>query len=88
MPPKKVGGPAAARKKNAKCLYQKPEPVTKGSVFTDAAGKQWKIGPSIGSGGFGDIYSACKATDVPKMVDDYTYVVKIVSKWTQQIVKN
>lgn len=78
MPPKKVGA-AAVRKKTAKCLYKKPEPVPKGSVFTDLSKQQWKIGPSIGAGGFGEIYTACKSTENPKNVDDYKFVVKIVS---------
>lgn len=79
MPPKKVGG-APVRKKTAKSLYQKPEPVPKGAVFTDLAKQQWKIGPSIGTGGFGEIYSACKASESPRNLDDYKFVVKIVSK--------
>lgn len=78
MPPKKTAA-VGVRKKTPKSLYQRPEPVPKGSVFTDLARQQWKIGPPIGTGGFGDIYSACKASDVPKNADGYQYVVKIVS---------
>lgn len=79
MPPKKVGaaGPAA-RKKGGKNAYQMPEPLAKGSVLTDLSKQQWKIGPSIGTGGFGEIYSACKADAVPKRTEDYPFVVKIV----------
>lgn len=68
--------PAAKRKANA---YQMPESIPLGEVLTDLSKQQWKIGPSIGSGGFGDIYCACKANETTKKHDDYPYVVKVVS---------
>lgn len=37
--------------------YKLPEPIPTGEVLTDIAKKQWIIGPSIGVGGFGEIYS-------------------------------
>lgn len=70
--------PAAKRKANG---YQTPEHIPLGEVLTDLSKQQWRIGPSIGSGGFGEIYCACKA-DSAKKHDDYPYVVKIVSKTT------
>lgn len=84
MPPKIK--PAAKAKDNAKAVgvvkkkvtakgYKKPCPIPNGEILTDVTRQQWKIGPSIGSGGFGEIYSACKVGE-PK---DYNYVVKIVS---------
>lgn len=63
------------KKKTAKG-YQKPVPIPNGEILTDLYKKQWKVGPSIGSGGFGEIYSACKVGESSK---EYPYVVKIVS---------
>lgn len=68
--------PAQRRKANG---YQMPEKITVGEILTDLSKQQWKIGPSIGSGGFGEIYCACKANETPKKHEDYQYVVKIVS---------
>lgn len=67
--------PAVKRKANA---YQMPESIPLGEVLTDLSKQQWKIGPSIGSGGFGEIYCACKANETTKKYDDYPYVVKVV----------
>ncbi|XP_055605788.1 nucleosomal histone kinase 1 [Uranotaenia lowii] len=77
MPPKKLVAGAGGRKKAANG-YQMPEPVPRGTVLTDMAKRQWRIGPSIGSGGFGEIYSACEdSSSSSKKSDDYPYVVKI-----------
>ena len=70
-PPKK-----ASKKKNG---YEMPKPLKPGDVIADNQKNQWKIGVSIGVGGFGEIYSACKVGSNIKKVDDYPYVVKIVS---------
>ncbi|XP_062539357.1 nucleosomal histone kinase 1 [Armigeres subalbatus] len=72
-PAKKAGG---GRKKAANG-YQMPEPVPLGTMLTDMAKRQWKVGPSIGSGGFGEIYCACEASSGVKKAEDYPYVVKI-----------
>uniref|UniRef100_A0A1Q3EWG6 non-specific serine/threonine protein kinase n=1 Tax=Culex tarsalis TaxID=7177 RepID=A0A1Q3EWG6_CULTA len=72
MPPKNAGG-----RKKAANGYQMPAPVPLGTVLTDMAKRQWKVGPSIGSGGFGEIYCACEAGSGTKRTDDYPYVVKI-----------
>jgi len=83
MPPKK---PPAKTKEIAKAAggvkkkvsakgYKKPDPVPNGEILTDVSRQQWKIGPSIGSGGFGEIYSASKVGESSK---DNNYVVKIV----------
>ncbi|XP_031628037.1 nucleosomal histone kinase 1 [Contarinia nasturtii] len=66
--------PAVKRKANA---YQMPESIPLGMVFTDLSKQQWKIGPSIGVGGFGEIYCACKANESTKKYEDYQYVVKV-----------
>lgn len=47
MPPKKPAGGKA---------YGRADPIPNGEVLTDICGKKWKIGKSIGSGGFGEIY--------------------------------
>lgn len=67
---------APGRKKAANG-YQMPEPVPLGTILTDTSKRQWKIGPSIGTGGFGEIYSACEVKSAIKKTEDYPYVVKI-----------
>lgn len=66
----------APKKKNG---YEMPKPLKPADILTDNQKNQWKVGVSIGVGGFGEIYSACKASAVVKKVEDYPYVVKIVS---------
>lgn len=68
--------PAAKKKANG---YQMPEKIPMGEVLTDISKQQWRIGPTIGAGGFGEIYSACPASSAKKS-DDYAYVVKVVSE--------
>lgn len=68
----------AKRKGNG---YQMPERIPIGTILTDLSKQQWKIGPSIGVGGFGEIYCACKANEAPKKHEDYQYVVKVVRIW-------
>ncbi|XP_017052549.1 nucleosomal histone kinase 1 [Drosophila ficusphila] len=70
----KVAAPAkkAVPAKKAKSkMYAMPEKVKEGTVFTDLAKGQWRIGPSIGMGGFGEIYAACKVGE-----KNYDAVVK------------
>lgn len=68
------GAKKAPKKKGANG-YKLPEPIPNGEVLTDIAKKQWIIGPSIGVGGFGEIYSAASYTGgKPK---NYPHVVKI-----------
>lgn len=63
------------KKKNG---YEAPKKLKAGTILIDSAKKKWKIGTSIGSGGFGEIYSACEADSEIKKIDDYPFVVKIV----------
>ncbi|XP_075149019.1 nucleosomal histone kinase 1 isoform X2 [Haematobia irritans] len=63
----KKGAPGAKKSK----LYNMPEKVNEGTILKDLTKTEWKIGPSIGSGGFGDIYTATK-----KGENKYDYVVK------------
>lgn len=69
--PKKV-----AKKKNG---YEMPKALKPGDVIEDNQKNKWKVGVSIGVGGFGEIYSACNVDSKIKNVKDYPYVVKIVS---------
>ena len=78
--PADAGG--AKRPKRANNLYTRPEKIPLGTVLTDALNVPWKVGPSIGAGGFGEIYCAyCFTHAAPKTVADYPNVVKIVSSW-------
>ncbi len=55
MPPKKPAGGAKA--------YSRADPMPNGEILKDICSKGWKIGKSIGSGGFGEIYLG-KSTDL------------------------
>ncbi|XP_067630634.1 nucleosomal histone kinase 1 [Eurosta solidaginis] len=52
-------------------LYAMPEKIAEGTILTDLSKTQWTIGASIGTGGFGEIYCACRAGE-----KNYNYVVK------------
>lgn len=71
---------AAAPRKKANG-YKMPAPIPLGEVIHDTVGKKkWRIGPSIGVGGFGEIYSACDHESSPKKgTSAYPFVIKIVS---------
>ncbi|XP_018791318.1 PREDICTED: nucleosomal histone kinase 1 [Bactrocera latifrons] len=60
---------AAAPKRNK--LYAMPEKIAEGTILTDLSKTQWLIGSSIGTGGFGEIYSASRVGE-----KTYNYVVK------------
>ncbi|CAH2044295.1 unnamed protein product, partial [Iphiclides podalirius] len=71
------GKKAGAPKKKANG-YKMPAPIPVGEVIHDTiAKKKWRIGPSIGVGGFGEIYSACDHESSPKKSTSYPFVVKI-----------
>lgn len=61
-------GLAGAKKSK---LYNMPEKIKEGTILKDLIKNEWKIGPSIGTGGFGEIYSASKMNE-----NKYDYVVK------------
>ncbi|XP_048481436.1 uncharacterized protein LOC125489492 [Plutella xylostella] len=68
---------AAAPKKKANG-YKMPAPIATGEVIHDTLmKKKWRIGPSIGVGGFGEIYLACQHENSPKKGSDYPFVIKI-----------
>uniref|UniRef100_A0A8C5N5C0 Serine/threonine-protein kinase VRK1 n=1 Tax=Leptobrachium leishanense TaxID=445787 RepID=A0A8C5N5C0_9ANUR len=72
MPPKKAapgGRKAPAKRKLA-------EEFTPGEVLTDSAKKQWKLGSSIGQGGFGRLYLA-DVSSSKAVGPDAPYVVKV-----------
>ncbi|GIY59012.1 hypothetical protein CDAR_44151 [Caerostris darwini] len=60
------------RKAPAKGGYKLPEPIPEGTEVTDTFKKCWKIGPKIGSGGFGTVYFASEANK-----KEFDYVVKV-----------
>ncbi|CAK1555499.1 unnamed protein product [Leptosia nina] len=71
------GRKAAVPKKKANG-YKMPAPIPAGEVIHDTiAKKKWRIGPSIGVGGFGEIYSACNHEGSPKKGSEYPFVIKI-----------
>lgn len=72
----KGGSKAAPKKRVAANGFKLPDPIAPGVVVTDIAKKNWRIGNSIGVGGFGEIYLASNETDRP--VDDSAdYVIKV-----------
>lgn len=78
---KKAAATGAKKKASKKGAYQMPEHLPIGSVLTDLCKSQWNIGPSIGSGGFGEIYSAFKSGEsASQRPEDHPYVVKLVSR--------
>ncbi|GLH03902.1 Nucleosomal histone kinase 1 [Gryllus bimaculatus] len=70
----KAAAKPAAKRKGGK--YQMPDPLPNGEILTDLCKKQWKLGPSIGKGGFGEIYSATEVASQGKN----SYVIKIEPK--------
>ncbi|EFA10442.1 serine/threonine-protein kinase VRK1 [Tribolium castaneum] len=66
--------PVKKPRKKATTGYKMPEPLPAGEVLVDVGKNQWRLGPSIGKGGFGEIYAAQEASSKsPK----YPYVVKV-----------
>lgn len=63
-------------KKKAANGYKFAEPLPPGTLLESREKKVWRLGPSIGKGGFGEIYSA---QEEGKKGKDYPYVVKVVS---------
>ncbi|XP_068239405.1 serine/threonine-protein kinase VRK1-like isoform X1 [Palaemon carinicauda] len=72
----KSGSKGAPKKRVAANGFKLPDPITPGVVVTDVAKQQWKIGCSIGVGGFGEIYLASKDTINP-VGNDADYVIKV-----------
>ncbi|KRT86043.1 hypothetical protein AMK59_67, partial [Oryctes borbonicus] len=70
----KVTKPAGKRRQNG---YKMPDPLPQGEILKDMLGKRWKLGPTIGKGGFGEIYAAQEYNEVPARTNTFPYVVKI-----------
>ena len=59
MPPKLAAGGGASKpaaKKKAP-VHKLPEPIRDGEIIRDVQKRQWRLGKSIGVGGFGEIYA-------------------------------
>lgn len=71
--PKRRGKPSPRIAANG---HRLPDPLPKGEILTDVMKCKWKLGKSIGLGGFGEIYLA--SDDITKQPGaDAEYVVKI-----------
>ncbi|PNF39204.1 hypothetical protein B7P43_G01303 [Cryptotermes secundus] len=53
-----------------------PDPIREGEILVDIAKNQWKLGSSVGVGGFGEIYLASSNTYKP-VGSDAQHVVKV-----------
>lgn len=51
--------------------YRLPDPIREGEILTDVTKKQWKLGRSIGLGGFGEIYLGMLSQMAPFVVVVY-----------------
>lgn len=56
--------------------YQLPDPIQPDEILTDVLKKKWKLGKSVGVGGFGEIYMASDDIQNPAG-PDCRYVVKV-----------
>ncbi|XP_062503194.1 serine/threonine-protein kinase VRK1-like [Corticium candelabrum] len=70
---------AAKRRVAAKSSYDFPEPMPVGEVLADMQKGNWKLGKSIGRGGFGELYLAQRTLKQMSEDEDKeaNYVVKI-----------
>jgi hypothetical protein len=58
--------------------YILPDPLPSGLIVTDLCEARWKIGRSVGLGGFGEIYSAALWNGSQDETEE-NYVIKVVS---------
>ncbi|KAI4471184.1 casein kinase-related [Holotrichia oblita] len=49
--------------------YKMPDPLPPGEILKDMVGKKWKLGSSIGKGGFGEIYAAQEYSEGSTKID-------------------
>ncbi|XP_022188225.2 serine/threonine-protein kinase VRK1 isoform X2 [Nilaparvata lugens] len=64
------------KKRSAPNGYKLPFRIREGEIFTDLRSKQWRLGKSIGYGGFGEIYLASDEITKP-VPSDAKYVIKV-----------
>lgn len=65
----------AKRAPRKKDLYKMPDPISAGTILSDLAGRKWILDKSIGTGGFGEVYSG--APYEGKIPKNYPNVIKI-----------
>lgn len=75
MPPKAAVARPAAKKKAP--IHKLPDPIRDGEIVRDIQKREWRLGKSIGVGGFGEIYAASDKIDKPVSAADAQYVIKI-----------
>lgn len=52
-----------AKKKAASNVHKLPETISEGEILRDIQKRHWRIGKSIGVGGFGEIYAGTCLTE-------------------------
>lgn len=57
--------------------YILPDPLPAGLIVTDLRKRRWKIGKSVGLGGFGEVYSAAALNGSGKCSKKEEYVIKV-----------
>lgn len=68
--------PLSMRKRPNTAGVYNPVQIREGEILTDITKKQWRVGKSVGAGGFGEIYLV--SDDISKPVSqDAAYAVKI-----------
>ena len=70
--------PRAAPKGGSREARKMPRPLPAGELFTDLVKKQWVLGPSVGKGGFGEIYLATQKGQ-STAAKSAPFVIKVVS---------
>lgn len=77
----------AGGKKKAANGYKLADVIPAGEILEDVRKKKWRLGDTVGQGGFGRIYSA---QDASSSGSSYPYVIKIVIrklvKYFQEII--
>ncbi|XP_043199465.1 serine/threonine-protein kinase VRK1-like isoform X2 [Amphibalanus amphitrite] len=69
------GPPSPARR--AAAGHRLPAPLPAGLTLTDVSQQRWRLGRSIGSGGFGEIYSAARDSSA-----EASHAIKVEPHWS------
>ena len=76
--PQVTSGTMAPRKPSVPKAAALPPPLPKGLVMLDLTRREWRLGEAIGSGGFGQIYSAALVSGAPSGPSaSGQYVIKV-----------